>query len=383
MTGRAQRAASGFSLPRLAAIMKKESLQVVRDPSNALIAFVLPVVLLFLFAFAISLDVRGVKVGVVVESDGAPARELAAAFAATRYFDVELARDRRELEPLLVAGRLRGIVVIPQDFSERLADGRTASVQVLTDGSSPNTASFVANYARGVVTTTFAASPGDLGARADSGPVSVEPRFWYNPDLESRAFIAPGAIAIVMTMIGTMLTALVLAREWERGTMEAMMATPVGIGEFLIGKLLPYFGLGLGATLVCAIAAEAWLGVPLEGSVPALLALSAAFLMPALGLGLLISAATKNQFVASQLALFSGFLPAFLLSGFLFEIDSMPEPIQWLTRIVAARYYVAGLQTLFLTGDVWPELARSIGPMLGLGAGFFGLAALNTRKRLE
>ena len=131
-------------------------------------------------------------------------------------------------------------------------------------------------------------------------------------------------------------------------------STPLGIGEFLIGKLLPYFLLGLGATLVCTIVAEVWLDVPLSGSVPALLTLSAAFLMPALGLGLLISAATKNQFVASQLALFSGFLPAFLLSGFLFEIDSMPEPIQWLTRIVAARYFVAGLQTLFLTGDVWP-----------------------------
>lgn len=381
MSGRAERPRVGFSLPRLAAIMKKESLQVVRDPSNVVIAFVLPVVLLFLFAFALSLDVRGVRVGVVVESDGAAARELAAAFAATRYFDAQFAHDRRELEPLLVAGELRGIVVIPQDFAERLASGRPASVQVLTDGSSPNTASFVANYARGVVATAFAAGRND--AASSSGPVSVEPRFWYNPDLESRAFIAPGAIAIVMTMIGTMLTALVVAREWERGTMEAMMATPVGIGEFLIGKLLPYFVLGLGATLLCAIAAEAWLDVPLRGSVPALLALSAAFLMPALGLGLLISAATKNQFVASQLALFSGFLPAFLLSGFLFEIDSMPEPIQWLTRIVAARYYVAGLQTLFLTGDVWPELVRSIGPMLGLGAGFFALAALNTRKRLE
>ena len=373
----------GFSLPRLAAIVKKESLQVVRDPSNVIIAFVLPVVLLFLFAFAISLDVRGVAVGVAVESDGGPARELAAALGATRYFDARFARHRRELEPLLVAGELRGIVVIPQDFTARVSSGRPASVQVLTDGSSPNTASFVANYTRGIVASRLAANRIETARDPAPGLISVEPRFWYNPDLESRAFITPGAIAIVMTMIGTMLTALVVAREWERGTMEAMMATPLGIGEFLVGKLLPYFGLGLGATLVCAIAAQALLDVPLRGSLAALLVLSSAFLVPALGLGLLISAATKNQFVASQLALFSGFLPAFLLSGFLFEIDSMPEPIQWLTRIVAARYFVAGLQTLFLTGDVWPELARSIVPMLALGAGFFALAALNTRKRLE
>jgi ABC-2 type transport system permease protein len=335
-------AALGFSLPRLLAIVRKESLQVVRDPSNVIIAFVLPVVLLFLFAFAISLDVRAVAVGIVVESDAGPARELAAAFDATRYFDARFARDRRELEPLLVAGELRGIIVIPMDFDMRFGAGRRADVQIVTDGSSPNTANFVANYARGVVGSWLAAHAPAGRDEAFSSRVVVEPRFWYNPDLESRAFIAPGAIAIVMTMIGTMLTALVVAREWERGTMEAMMATPLGIGEFLIGKLLPYFFLGLGATLVCAIVAELWLDVPLRGSVPALLVLTAAFLMPALGLGLLISAATKNQFVASQLALFSGFLPAFLLSGFLFEIDSMPEPIQWLTRVVAARYFVEG-----------------------------------------
>src|SRR5690606_18208328 len=235
--------------------------------------------------------------------------------------------------------------------SARAVSGRPASVLVLTDGSSPNTASFVANYARGVVTSRLEASRAESARGADDlGRVIAEPRFWYNPDLESRAFITPGAIAIVMTMIGTMLTALVVAREWERGTMEAMMATPLGIGEFLIGKLLPYFGLGLGATLLCAVAAEAWLGVPLRGSVPALL------------------------------VLFSGFLPAFLLSGFLFEIASMPERFHWLTRIVAARYFVAGLQTLYLTGDVRPELARSIWPMFALGAVFFALAEVNTRK---
>ncbi|MFS8608597.1 MAG: ABC transporter permease, partial [Gammaproteobacteria bacterium] len=285
-----------FNAARLLAIVRKESFQIVRDPSNLLIAFVLPVVLLFLFAFAVSLDIDEVAVGVVVENQGAASAELGAAFAATRYFDTRFARDRRELEPLVVAGELRGLVVIPQDFDAALERGTPARLQVLTDGAAPNTAGFVANYARGVAEAWWSSQRAEAGVDEERGPsVRVEPRFWYNPELSSRAFIVPGAIAIVMTMIGTMLTALVVAREWERGTMEAMMATPVGIGEFLIGKLLPYFGLGLGATLVCAIAAEAWLGVPLEGSVPALLALSAAFLMPALGLGLLISAATKNQ----------------------------------------------------------------------------------------
>src|SRR5690606_23119584 len=246
------------------------------------------------------------------------------------------------------------------------------------------TAGFVANYARGVVDAWLASHRAEAGDVGKPGPrITVVPRFWYNPELESRAFIAPGAIAIVMTMIGTMLTALVVAREWERGTMEAIISTPIGIGEFLVGKLMPYFLLGLIATLACALTAEHVLGVPMRGSVGALLVLAAAFLVPALGQGLLISAATKNQFVASQLALFSGFLPALLLSGFLFEIDSMPLPLQWLTRIVAARYFVESLQTLFLTGDVWSEFARSIAALVAIGAVLFALAARNTRKRLE
>jgi ABC-2 type transport system permease protein len=373
----APHSASGFTPARLVAIARKESLQIVRDPSNILIAFVLPVVLLFLFAFAVSLDLRSVAIGVVVEDGSAPARELASAFAATTYLDARFVQHRRELEPLLVAGELRGIIVIPQDFAARQSRHDGVAVQVLTDGSAPNTASFVANYVRGVVETWHSA------ARPSSAAVRVEPRFWYNADLESRAFIVPGAMAIVMTMIGTMLTALVVAREWERGTMEGMMATPIGIGEFLVGKLVPYFALGLFATVACAWTAQWLLGVPLRGSMPALLALSSAFLVPALGQGFLISAATKNQFVASQLALFSGFLPALLLSGFLFEIDSMPQPIRWLTYVVAARYFVESLQTLFLTGDVWAEFIRAAGPMLLIGAFFFLVAARSTRKRLE
>lgn len=373
----------GFSGARVAAIVRKESFQIVRDPSNLLIAFVLPVVLLFLFAFAVSLDIAEVPVGVVVENPGPASVELGAAFAATRYLDARFARDRRELDSKLVAGELRGIVVIPQDFDAALERGADARVQVVTDGSAPNTAGFVANYARGIVDSWLASRRAESAAGEPEARIGVAPRFWYNPELESRAFIAPGAIAIVMTMIGTMLTALVVAREWERGTMEAIIATPIGIGEFLVGKLLPYFLLGLAATLACTLTAEHVLGVPMRGSVAALLALAAAFLVPALGQGLLISAATKNQFVASQLALFSGFLPALLLSGFLFEIESMPVPLQWLTRIVAARYFVEGLQALFLTGDVWSEVGRSIAALGAIGAVLFALAARSTRKRLE
>jgi ABC-2 type transport system permease protein len=368
-----------LSAHRLAALIRKESLQVVRDPSAILIAFVLPVVLLFLFAYAVSLDIRGVAIGVVRESDGAAAESLAAAFAGTPYFDVTPARDRREVSPALVSGQLKGFVVIPQDFERRLAAGaRDPLVQVVTDGAQPNTAGFVAAYAGGVVTLWLAQR-----GLAPASPVELRSRFWFNPEIESRRFLVPGALAIVMTMIGTLLTALVVAREWERGTMEALLSTPARVLEILIGKLLPYYVLGLLATLGSAVLAVTVFDVPLRGSWLTLLALSSAFLVPALGQGLVISAIARNQFIAAQIALFSGFLPAFLLSGFLFEIDSMPVVIRALTYAVPARFFIAGLQTVFLAGDVWSVILPSMAAMLAIGIVFFALARSRTRKSLD
>jgi ABC-2 type transport system permease protein len=377
MSGRL--ASRSFAVRRLAALVRKESLQVLRDPSAILIAFVLPVLLLFLFAYAVSLDLRKVPIGVVLESDGASARSLAAAYGATRYFRVTPARDRRELQAALVGGELRGFVVIPQDFERRLRDaGAGPLVQVITDGSQPNTANFVAGYAEGVI-TQWAASRNI----APQALVELRPRFWFNPEIESRRFLVPGAIAIVMTMIGTLLTALVVAREWERGTMEALLSTPARVLEILVGKLLPYFVLGLIATLGSAMLALQVFDVPLRGSWSTLLLLSSVFLAPALGQGLLISSIARNQFIAAQAALFSGFLPAFLLSGFLFEIDSMPAVIQAITRVVPARYFIASLQTVFLAGDVWAVMIPNMLAMLAIGVVFFGLARARFRKSLD
>ena len=375
-----ERAKRKFDLSRLIALVRKESLQAMRDPSTILIAFVLPVVLLFLFAYAVSLDVREVRIGVVLESDGGSAQSLAAAFAGTRYLRVTPARDRREVADQVVSGKLRGFVVIPQDFERRLASpGSVPLVQVITDGSQPNTANFVANYARGVVQTWQAGR----SAAAQPAVIALEARYWFNPELESRRSLVPGAIAIVMTIIGTMLTALVVAREWERGTMEAVLSTPASVMEILIGKLLPYFVLGMLATISATLLAIHVFDVPLRGSWLALLLLSAVFLIPALGQGLLISAITRNQFLASQIALFSGFLPSFLLSGFLFEIDAMPLAIQAITYLIPARYFVASLQTVFLAGDVWAVFLPNLAAMAVIGLFFFAIAKHKTRKNLE
>lgn len=368
-----------LDLRRMAGLMRKETLQIMRDPSVVMIAFVLPVILLLLFTYAVSLDIRQVPLGVVLQSDSHDAQSLAAAFSGTRYFKVVPLRTRREASRLLVAGRLRGFVVIPQDFERRLQSGTVRDiVQVMSDGAQPNTANFVAAYTQGVIGQWLAARPNAL-----TGTPSIEPRFWFNPDVESRRFLVPGALAIVMTIIGTLLSALLVAREWERGTMEALMATPVSVIEILAGKLIPYFLLGLVAMIIATGLSVSVFGVPLRGSWLALLAVSACFLIPALGQGLLISVLGKNQFVAAQAALLTGYLPAFMLSGFLFEIDSMPLPVQMLTHIVPARYFVTCLQTLFLVGDTWALLLPNMGAMLLLGLVFFVLARRRLHKSLE
>jgi ABC-2 type transport system permease protein len=369
-----------FDPKRLWALVLKESLQAIRDPSTLLIAFVLPVVLLFLFAYAVSLDVRAVRIGVVQESQSASAHSLAAAFAGTRYLNVTFVHDRREVADRVVSGSLRGFVVIPQDFEQRLANrGAQPLVQIITDGSQPNTANYVTNYAQGVVQTWR----GGLGVEASPAGVTLEPRYWFNAELESRRSLVPGAIAIVMTIIGTMLTALVVAREWERGTMEAVLSTPASVVEILIGKLLPYFALGMLATLGATALAVFVFDVPLRGSLAALLLLSATFMVPALGQGLLISSVTRNQFLAAQIALFSGFLPAFMLSGFLYEIDAMPAPIRAITWLIPARYFVSSLKTIFLAGDIWAVFVPNLLAMAGIGILFFLLAKRATRKNLE
>jgi ABC-2 type transport system permease protein len=307
---------------------------------------------------------------------------LAAAFAHSPVFDARFGRSVRGMRDLMVEGRVRAIIVIPHDFGTSAARGKSPKVQVITDGSQPNTASFAAAYAEGVRAAWEAAEKADAGDPAEP-PISISQRVWYNPSLRSRNFLVPGSIAIVMTMIGTLLTALVVAREWERGTMEAMLATPITMAEFIASKIVPYFFLALCSMALCTAIGVFVFGVPFRGSILALLAIASAFLMPALGLGLFISSATKNQFVASQVALLSAFLPTFILSGFIYEISSMPWPIRMITYAVPARYLIPPLQTVFLAGDLWGLILPDIGAMLVFGFIFFGLSFRFTRRSLD
>jgi ABC-2 type transport system permease protein len=374
-------------LRRIAGLVRKESLQIVRDPSSYLLAVVLPLLLLVIFDYGVSLDLRRIPIGLVVERASPEADSLTASFRNSRFFALRRARHRKEVEMDLVSGRLKGVVVLAADFADRLGRGETAPVQVIVDGSDPNTAGLVMNYVQGVWDNWLqqeTVSASSLACRPVAAPLIVaQPRYWFNPEINSRNFLVPGAVVIIITLIGTLLTALVVAREWERGTMEALMATPINRAEFLLGKIIPYFALGMIAMSLAVAAAVFIFGVPFRGSVTALMLISAAYLLTMLPLGLLISTVTGNQFAASQAALVAAFLPALLLSGFIFEIDSMPLPIRLLTRILPARYFVSSLQTLFLAGDVASVLVPNTLVLLTIAAALLVLLVRATRLRLE
>lgn len=366
----------------LPALVKKEFLQIIRDPSALLIAFVLPLVLLFLFGYGVNLDSGRTKVGLVMESSDRDSVSLLTAYTNSKYFEVSVGRDRREFADELTAGRLRGIVVIPGEFQKDLAGVGPAAIQIITDGSETNSANFVKNYAEGALNTWLAQRQNERGLAKQPPLISLEPRFWYNQELSSRNFLIPGSLAIVMTLIGVILTALVIAREWERGTMEALMATPVSIGQIILGKFITYFILALMSMFLCWAVAVFWYGVPYRGSLPALFSVSAVFMVGALGQGLLISTITRDQYLAAQVALVSGFLPSFILSGFIFEIASMPGPIRGITSLIPAKYFVSCLQSVFLAGDVWPLFLRSMAAMAVIGVFMLLITVKKTVKKV-
>jgi ABC-2 type transport system permease protein len=371
-----------FSSRRLGALVRKELIQIVNDPSSILIAFILPVMLLFLFGYAVSLDSTRIRVGVVMEERTPESENLLVTLRNSKYLDITASFERSFLEKEMVAGRVRALLVIPVDFSRRLHSPEgSAPLQIIGDGSEPNTAVFAEAYLEAVVSLWLQQRGMETGASINN-LIDVETRNWFNPSLESKNYLVPGSIAIIMTMIGTLLTALVVAREWERGTMEAMMATPVAIQELVLGKLIPYFLLGLGSMLFCTVVAVFVFHTPLRGSIISLFLVTSLFLACGLGLGLLVSTLSKSQFVAGQFAIILGFLPGFQLSGFLFEISSMPQIVQFLTWLFPARYFVQALQTIFLAGDVWRIVLFNSVILAGFAALFFVLTARVTHKRL-
>ena len=372
----------GATFMRVRAMIRKESLQILRDPSSIAIAFIMPLVLLLLFGYGVSLDARHIRLALVVEQPDANTTSLTGAFQQTEYFDPVSYRHINLAEKALMAHEVDGIVWLRSNFSDRLLTEGDAVIGVFVNGIDANQGRITRGYIEGVW-QTWLMSYAQAQGRELEVPVELEPRIWFNPAVRSRNFLVPGLIAVIMTLTGAMLTSMVVAREWERGTMEALMVTPIRIWEITVGKLLPYFVLGMGGMLM-SVAMALWLfEVPLRGSFLVLTAASALYMLVALAMGLLISTVARSQFVAGQIALVATFLPAFILSGFIFQIGSMPEPVQVITHIVPARYFVAMLQTLFMAGDIWPVILANSGALLLIMAVLFGVVRRKSRKRLD
>lgn len=367
---------------RLFGLIRKETLQVIRDPSSIAIAFVMPLILLFLFGYGVSMDASNIDLAIVTEARGPQTQSFISSFANSTYFRVRLAHDRREVEKDMIEGKIKAAIILPSDFNRQSGRGEEAPIQVEIDGSEPNTANLLRGYIEGTWQTWLTQ---DARARGEKlkFPVELETRVWFNPELLSRNFLVPGLISVIMTLIGTLLTALVVAREWERGTMEALLATPVSVLELMIGKITPYFILGMGAMALSVGMAITLFGVPLRGSVLVLTGVSMVFLLASLAVGLFISTLARTQFVAGMAAILTAFLPAFMLSGFVFEIASMPWLIRLTTHVVAARYFVPCLQTLFLAGDTWSIIWPNTLAMALLAAFFLGITLYKTSNRLD
>ena len=338
-----------MKLTRLAAVSRKEAIQLRRDPRSLVMAFLLPVALIVFFGYAINFDVKNIAMAVVDLCESERSRGLVQSFTSSGYFRIVVRPERyQDARHLLDQGRVLMVLVIGPDFDRDLAAGNAVPVQVLLDGSDANTATIARGYADAIVTRYVATAI--ARGRVESLPLEAETRVWYNETLESRNMIVPGLVAVIMSIIAAMLTALTVAREWERGTMEQLASTPVQRVEVVAGKLVPYVGIGLFDVALAVVAGRLVFDVPLRGDILLLSVMTFLFLLGALSLGMIISAATKTQLLATQVALLTTYLPAILLSGFIFSVATMPPVLRAITWIVPARYYVTVTKGIFLKG---------------------------------
>lgn len=368
-----------FSLVRTVALVRKEFIHIRRDPRSLAMAFAMPLLLLVLFGYAITMDINNLNVSVYDQDRSSASRDYVERFRASGYFTVVAAAESyAQASQALDRGEAHLALVIPRHFARDLEQRRTAQVQALADGTDANTATVALGYVE-AITSRF--NEAQLGAAVELA-VDHRLRVWYNPELKSRWFIIPGLIAVIMTVITALLTSLTVSREWEQGTMEQLIATPVQPVELFLGKMTPYFAIGVADVLI-SVGMGVWVfGVPLRGSFALLLAVSALFLVGGLSLGILISTVAKSQLVASQVAMVATFLPAFLLSGFLYSIDNMPRALQIITHLVQARYYVEALKGIFLKASPPGYLLNEIAFLAAFAIAVFALALGMFHKKI-
>jgi ABC-2 type transport system permease protein len=371
---------TGF-LSRLWSLTKKEVRQLLRDKSNVAMGLGLPIVLILIFGYGISLDVEHAAVAVVLEDASPDAHDVVAGLALTPYLKPVVTRAMPVAERLMLDHRVDGILRLPSDFAARLhaGDGR---VQLIIHGADAATARIIESYVAGALAQFALGAAERQGSVRPPRGVTLETRVWFNEANTSTWYLVPGLIVLIMTLVGAFLTSLVVAREWERGTLEALFVTPVRPTEILLAKLIPYFGVGMLGFVLCLAAARWLFAVPMIGSLALLVLASVLYLLVALGIGLLISSVTKNQFLASQVALLSSLLPAMMLSGFLFDLRNMPVVVRAIANILPATHFLTLIKTVFLAGDVWAVVVPNLLLLVAYAIAVLGAARLATRKRI-
>lgn len=364
----------------LSALIKKEFYQIFRDPSSIIIAFILPLISILIYMYGINMDSATVRIGIKNDDANPEIENLVKSFGHSKYIHSVIYDNEKDLTDAIIRSNIKGAIIIPNDFSEKLSKNETAQALVVTDGTEVNTANYVQNYSISILNQWLLTSR--FAPYTQTTLINPQLRVWYNQDLNSHYFILPGSIAITMTLIGILLTALVVAREWERGTMEALLSTNVRKIDIVLGKYIPYFTLGMMSVVFNVFMCTVVFKVPFRGNYLVLLFVSGLFLFTLLGIGLLISSKLKNQFLASQISLGIGFLPALMLSGLMFPINSMPKIFQFLTMILPPRYFMTFIESEFMAGTVWEVVWINSIFLIILGLGLFVIVYNNTDMRL-
>ncbi|GGC05010.1 membrane protein [Marinobacterium zhoushanense] len=368
---------------RLLSLVRKETRQLLRDKSNLLIGIGLPIVLIFIFGYGVSLDVRNIRLAVVLDDHAPAASDFVSGLTLSRYFQPLPAASLHQAKQMMRDGEAEGIVHLASDFSRQLSAGQ-AQVQLIVSGTEAPRAGPIVNYMNALV-EQWQQKRADRQGLSEGGGARIQliERIWFNDANTSTWFLVPGLIVLIMTLVGTFLTALVMAREWERGTLEALFVTPVRPTEVLLAKVTPYFAVGMLGLVLCMLAGRLLFDVPINGSLLVLLLASMLYLLVALGIGLLISSATKNQFLASQIAILASFLPALMLSGFVFDLRNLPVGIQVISYALPATYFIELIRTLFLAGNFWPLIIKDCLILGAYALVLLSLARYLTRKRLD
>ncbi len=374
---------SFVSKGRFIALVRKETRQMLRDRTNLVVGLLLPVVLILLFGYGLSFDVTDARVAVVMEDNSAATTSIVSGLAGSDYISPVWVYSMAEAEQLIRKGEADAILRVPVDFTRNLAAGHGA-LQLILNGVDSNSAQAIEGYANSAMQSAIQINADRQGNLAtQSGSVSIVSRTWFNEANDSTWFLVPGLIVLVMTLIGAFLTSLLIAREWERGTLESLFVTPARPLELVLAKLAPYVLIGAIDLVMCLLAAKFVFGVPMRGSLWIIALSSLLYLLVSLALGLAISGAMRNQFAASQVALLASFMPAMMLSGFVFDLRNVPLAIQVISNLLPATHFMGLIKTLFMAGDYWPQILRANATLAVYGVVLVALATRTLAKKLD